>query len=87
MPADNKVNEEYGELRRVANRLFSSEDGKIYANQMFKDCRLFESDKSLMTDAELRRISSFQDFVNVFITRLVDRDVLMGIFEYHGKDK
>lgn len=78
---------EFGKkISGVANRLFSSEDGKFFANQMFKACRLFGNDKILMNAEQLRYYSAQQDFVNSFITKLVDKDVLLEILNYEQKE-
>lgn len=69
------------ELKAVANRLFSTEDGKVLARAMIRGCRMLETDNRTLSDDELRTLKAYQDFVNTFITKLVDRKVFMGILE------
>lgn len=69
------------ELKLRANRLFSSEDGRFVARRMFKVSRLFENDRGTLTDKQLAYISAWQDFVNLFITNLVSKNVLLDILD------
>lgn len=69
------------ELKHVANRLFSTEDGKVLARAMIRSCRMLDADSRTLEDNELRRLKANQDFVNTFITKLVDRKVFMSILE------
>ena len=69
------------ELKAVANRLFSTEDGKVLARAMIRTCRMLDADSSTLSDNELRSLKANQDFVNTFITKLVDRKVFMSILE------
>lgn len=68
-------------MRRVANRLFSTDDGKEYARQMIRACRLLEAEPRVLPAEELRNLQAQKDFVNMFVTRLVDRKVFIGILE------
>lgn len=84
--AEQKAQEEankklFDELRGVANRLFSTEDGKIYARQMLKACRMFEVEAKALPPEVLQRMQANKDFVNLFLTKLVDRKVFMSILE------
>lgn len=71
----------FDELKGVANRLFSTEDGKIYARQMIRACRMLESEGQPLSPEALQRLQAQKDFVNLFLTKLVDRKVFMGILE------
>ena len=71
----------FDELKGVANRLFSTEDGKKYARQMLKACRMFEVEAKALPPEVLQRIQANKDFVNLFLTKLVDRKVFMSILE------
>ena len=84
--AEQKAQEEankklFDELRGVANRLFSTEDGKAYARQMLKACRMFEVEAKALPPEVLQRIQANKDFVNLFLTKLVDRKVFISILE------
>lgn len=68
-------------MRRVANRLFSTEDGKELARQMIRACHLLEAEPRVLPAEELRNLQAQKDFVNMFVTRLVDRKVFIGILE------
>lgn len=68
-------------MRRVANRLFSTEDGKELARQMIRACHLLEAEPRVLSSDELRNLQAQKDFVNMFVTRLVDRKVFIGILE------
>lgn len=69
------------ELKIVANRLFSTEDGKKYAQQMIRACHLLEVEQKALSEADLRRLQAQKDFVNLFVTRLVDREVFINIIK------
>lgn len=71
----------FDELKGVANRLFSTEDGKVYARQMIRACRMLEVEAQALTPEALQRLQAQKDFVNLFLTKLVDRKVFMGILE------
>ena len=71
----------FDELKGVANRLFSTEDGKAYARQMIRACRMLEVEAQALTPEALQRLQAQKDFVNLFLTKLVDRKVFMGILE------
>lgn len=72
---------QFDELKGVANRLFSTEDGKKYARQMLKACRMFEVEAKALPPEVLQRIQANKDFVNLFLTKLVDRKVFISILE------
>jgi len=74
------------EMKSVANRIFSSEDGKKYARQMLVACHYGAIDNGRFDDNALRYVVAQQDFVNRFLVNLVDRDVLLDILDYR-KDK
>lgn len=78
---ENKQQEQRAELKRVANRVFSTEDGKILARAMIRGCRMLEAESYKLSDNELRSQHAYQDFVNSFITNLIDRKVFMSIIE------
>lgn len=71
----------FDELKGVANRLFSTEDGKKYARQMIRACRMLENEGQPLSPEVLQRLQAQKDFVNLFLTKLVDRKVFMGILE------
>ena len=69
------------EQRAIANRLFSTKDGKAYARRMLRACQMFEVGTKPLTAEELQRLRAVQDFVNRFITKSVDRKVFIEIIE------
>lgn len=69
------------ELRPVANRIFSTEDGRKYARQMIRACHLLEVEPRTLPSESLQRLQAQKDFVNLFITRLIDREVFIGILK------
>ena len=69
------------ELRVIANKVFSSEDGKKYANQMLTAVKYFDVLPSQMSDNDLRYLQAQRDFVNIFLTSLVDKKILLTILE------
>ena len=69
------------ELRVIANKFFSSEDGKKYANQMLTAVKYFDVLPSQMSDNDLRYLQAQRDFVNIFLTGLVDKKILLTILE------
>lgn len=69
------------EARAIANRLFSSEDGRKYARQMLKACHYNAINRDKLSDRELLYVIAQQDLVNAFIINLVDRDVLLDILD------
>ena len=71
----------WDELRGVANRLLSTEDGKTYARQMIRACHLLEVEQKALSEVELQRLQAQKDFVNLFVTRLVDREVFINIIK------
>jgi hypothetical protein len=78
---DYEMKKQQDELKRVANRLFSTEDGKVLARAMIRSCRMLEAGNDALPNDELQRLRANQDFVNTFITKLVDRKVFIGILE------
>ena len=69
------------EIKPVANRVFSTEDGKTLARQMIRACRMFSAEGRSLSADELQRLQAQKDFVNLFITGLVDRKVFIQIIE------
>lgn len=69
------------ELKPAANRLFSTEDGKKIAGRMIKFCRLLEAEPRVLSPEELQRLQAQKDFVNLFITKLVDKEVFINILK------
>lgn len=69
------------EARAVANRLFSSEDGKKYGRQMLRACHYFEQLGSNMNERDIIRISYLRDFVTAFLVNLVDADVFLDLID------
>ena len=69
------------EGRAIANRIFSSEDGRKYARQMLKACHYNAIGREKLNDRELLYTIAQQDFVNAFLVNLVDRDVLLDILD------
>ena len=69
------------EARAIANRLFSSEDGRKFARQMLKACHYNAINRDKLSDRELLYVIAQQDFVNTFLINLVDRDVLLDILD------
>lgn len=76
-----QLQEQFDRLKPAANRVFSTEDGKILARQMIKACHLLETEQTALSPEALQRLQAQKDFVNLFITRLVDRSVFIGIIE------
>lgn len=79
--AEKKLKEDSDEQRAVANRLFSTEDGKAYARRMIRACQMLEAGNKALTPDELQRLRAEQDFVNRFITKSVDRNVFIEIIK------
>lgn len=71
----------FKEIKPVANRLFSTEDGKALARQMIRACRMFSAEGRSLSAEDLQRLQAQKDFVNLFITSLVDRKVFLQIIE------
>lgn len=69
------------EIKPVANRVFSTEDGKVLARQMMRACRILSVEGRSLPADELQRLQAQKDFVNLFITSLVDRKVFVNIIE------
>ena len=76
---EEKARKLYAEIKPAANRLFSTEDGKIIARQMIRACRLFEAEVGSASIDDLQKLQAKKDFVNMFITNLVDRKVFLDI--------
>ena len=68
-------------MRTAANRVFSTEDGIELARGMIRYCRLLEVEQRILPDIELQRLQAQKDFVNMFITRLIDRKLFIKILE------
>lgn len=82
MSNNNDIQEEFvKKMQTVADRVFSSEDGKILARQMMKSCHLLEDNVGVFDDKVLRYVVAQQDLVNRFITNLVSKDVLLDIMK------
>ena len=79
--AEKKLKEDSDEQRAVANRLFSTEDGKAYARRMIRACQMLEVGNKALAPDELQRLRAQQDFVNRFITKSVDRNVFIEILK------
>lgn len=79
--AEKKLKEDSDEQRAVANRLFSTEDGKAYARRMIRACQMLEAGSKALAPDELQRLRAQQDFVNRFITKSVDRNVFIEILK------
>ena len=69
------------EMRDCANKLFSSEIGQKYANQMLTAVKYFDCLPSDLSDSNLRYIQAQRDFVNVFLIGLIDKKFLLDILE------
>lgn len=69
------------EMRTCANRFFSSEDGQKYANQMLTAVKYFDVLPANLSDNDLRYIQAQRDFVNMFLTGLVEKKTLLAILE------
>jgi hypothetical protein len=78
---NNNLQKFLDEGRAIANRLFSSEDGRKYARQMLKACHYNAIGRERLSDRELLYTIAQQDFVNAFLINLVDRDVLLDILD------
>lgn len=79
--AEKQIQEQFDRLKPAANRIFSTEDGKILARQMIKACHLLETEPAALSPEALQRLQAQKDFVNLFVTKLVDRSVFIGIIE------
>jgi hypothetical protein len=69
------------EIKVCANRLFSSEDGQKLANQMLTAVYYFDVLPANLSDNDLRYIQAQRDFVNMFLTGLVEKKYLLAILE------
>lgn len=76
-----KANEEYRQLKAAASRLFSTDDGKRLARTMIRHCHLLEAEQKTLPCEDLQRLQAQKDFVNTFITKLVDRSVFINIIQ------
>lgn len=65
------------EMKVVANRIFTSPDGRRYARQMLKACDYF-GNKRRSAD-ELQYITAQRDFVTTFLINLVKKETLLDI--------
>ena len=73
--------EEYSKLKDVANRIFSTEDGKKYAVAMFKACHLLEAETKQLTNEQLQNLQAKKDFVNLFVTKLINKETFINIIK------
>ena len=78
---EKKILEKLDELKPVANRLFSTEDGRIYARAMIRACRLLEVERGILSAEQLQQLQAQKDFVNLFLTSLINREVFMDIIK------
>ena len=69
------------ELKVIANRFFSTEDGRKYANQLLTAVRYFDVLPSNLTDNDLRYVQAQRDFVNVFLISLIKKETLIDIIK------
>lgn len=73
--------EEYAKLKDVANRIFSTEDGKKYAIAMFKACHLLEAETKQLSNEQLQNLQAKKDFVNLFVTKLINKETFINIIK------
>jgi hypothetical protein len=73
--------EEYAKLKDVANRIFSTEDGKKYAVAMFKACHLLEAETKQLSNEQLQNLQAKKDFVNLFVTKLINKETFINIIK------
>lgn len=73
--------EEYAKLKDVANRIFSTEDGKKYAVAMFKACHLLEAETKQLSNEQLQDLQAKKDFVNLFVTKLINKETFINIIK------
>lgn len=78
---EKKLLEKLNELKPVANRLFATEDGQVLARAMIKSCRLLEVERGILEPKELNYLQAQKDFVNLFLTSLIDREVFINIIK------
>ena len=78
---EKKLLEKLNELKPVANRLFATEDGRVLARAMIKSCRLLEVERGVLKPEELNYLQAQKDFVNLFLTSLIDREVFINIIK------
>ena len=76
-----KANKSYSELKAAANRLYSTDEGKRLARAMIRHCHLLEAEPKALPQEDLQRLQAMKDFVNMFVTGLVDRSVFINIIE------
>lgn len=69
------------ELKVIANRFFSTEDGRKYANQLLTAVRYFDVLPSNLTNDDLRYMQAQRDFVNVFLISLIKKETLIDIIK------
>lgn len=75
------------ELKVVANRFFSTEEGRRYANQMLTAVRYFDVLPSNLSDNDLRYVQAQRDFVNVFLIGLIKKETLIDIIKDRNNGK
>ncbi len=69
------------EMRVYANRLFTSDDGRKFANQMLTAVKYFDCLPAGLSDSDLRYIQAQRDFVSVFLIGLVEKKTLLDILK------
>lgn len=75
------------ELKVIANRFFSTEDGRKYANQLLTAVHYFDVLPSNLTDNDLRYVQAQRDFVNVFLISLIKKETLIDIIKDRNNGK
>lgn len=75
------------ELKVIANRFFSTEEGRKYANQMLTAVRYFDVLPSNLSDNDLRYVQAQRDFVNVFLIGLIKKETLIDIMKDRNNGK
>jgi hypothetical protein len=75
------------ELKVIANRFFSTEDGRKYANQLLTAVHYFDVLPSNLTDNDLRYVQAQRDFVNVFLIGLIKKETLIDIIKDRNNGK
>lgn len=75
------------ELKVIANRFFSTEDGRKYANQLLTAVHYFDVLPSNLADNDLRYVQAQRDFVNVFLIGLIKKETLIDIIKDRNNGK
>lgn len=55
--AEKQIQEQFDRLKPAANRIFSTEDGKILARQMIKACHLLETEPAALVSGSFAKTS------------------------------